>query len=91
MSTAESAERFTVLIVPGLRDAVDDHWQTLLQRTLRSAARPVASVLPMGRDAAFPCDIVPGFLYLLLIPMIRLIVRRERHELAALPVAERAP
>ena len=51
----------------------------------------LASVLPMGRDAAFPCDIVPGFLYLLLIPMIRLIVRRERHELAALPVAERAP
>ena len=47
---ADSADRFTVLIVPGLRDAVDDHWQTLLQRDLRKAARPVASVLPMGRE-----------------------------------------
>jgi hypothetical protein len=47
---ADNADRFTVLIVPGLRDAVDDHWQTLLQRDLRKAARPVASVLPMGRE-----------------------------------------
>ena len=47
---ADHADRFTVLIVPGLRDAVDDHWQTLLQRDLRKAARPVASVLPMGRE-----------------------------------------
>jgi predicted alpha/beta hydrolase family esterase len=46
----DHADRFTVLIVPGLRDAVDDHWQTLLQRDLRKAARPVASVLPMGRE-----------------------------------------
>ena len=46
----DQADRFTVLIVPGLRDAVDDHWQTLLQRDLRKAARPVASVLPMGRE-----------------------------------------
>jgi len=47
---AESADRFTVLIVPGLRDAVDDHWQTLLESRLRKTARPVASVVPMGRD-----------------------------------------
>jgi hypothetical protein len=47
----------------------------------------LALVWPMGRDAAFPCDVVPGFLYFLLIPMIRLIVRRE---LAALAVAEPA-
>jgi hypothetical protein len=47
---AESADRFTVLIVPGLRDAVDDHWQTLLEASLRKSAQPVASVLPMGRD-----------------------------------------
>jgi predicted alpha/beta hydrolase family esterase len=40
---ADHADRFTVLIVPGLRDAVDDHWQTVLQRDLRKAARPVAS------------------------------------------------
>ncbi len=50
MTLAETADRFTVLVVPGLRDEVDDHWQTLLQRNLRKAARPVASVLPMGRE-----------------------------------------
>jgi uncharacterized membrane protein len=50
----------------------------------------LALVLPMGRDAAFPCDVVPGLLYFLLIPMIRLIVRRERRELGALAVAEPA-
>ena len=47
---ADSADRFTVLIVPGLRDAVDDHWQTLLEKRLQREARPVASVVPMGRD-----------------------------------------
>ena len=35
----------TVLIVPGLRDAVPQHWQTLLETKL---AR-VRSVPPMGR------------------------------------------
>jgi hypothetical protein len=40
----------TVLIVPGLRDAVAMHWQTLLEARLRAAGRPVASVPPMGRD-----------------------------------------
>lgn len=40
----------TVLIVPGLRDAVAQHWQTLLETQLRQAGRPVASVPPMGRD-----------------------------------------
>jgi hypothetical protein len=40
----------TVLIVPGLRDAVAQHWQTLLEARLRDAGRPVASVPPMGRD-----------------------------------------
>jgi uncharacterized membrane protein len=50
----------------------------------------LAIVLPMGRDAAFPCDIVPGILYLLLIPMIRLVMRRERRELGALGAAEPA-
>lgn len=39
----------TVLIVPGLRDAVAQHWQTLLEARLRAAGRPVASVPPMGR------------------------------------------
>jgi len=47
---ADHADRFTVLIVPGLRDAVDDHWQTLLEKSLRRTSRPVAAVLPMGRE-----------------------------------------
>lgn len=49
----------------------------------------LALVLPMGRGVPFPCDAVPGFLYLLLIPTIRVIMRRQRRELDALPVAER--
>lgn len=40
----------TVLIVPGLRDAVAGHWQTLLHARLAEAGRPVRSVAPMGRD-----------------------------------------
>ena len=40
----------TVLIVPGLRDHVAQHWQTLLAARLQAARRPVRSVPPMGRD-----------------------------------------
>ena len=40
----------TILIVPGLRDAVTRHWQTLLEARLRAAGTPVAGVLPMGRE-----------------------------------------
>jgi predicted alpha/beta hydrolase family esterase len=40
----------SVLIVPGLRDAVAQHWQTLLEASLRAEGRPVTSVAPMGRD-----------------------------------------
>jgi predicted alpha/beta hydrolase family esterase len=40
----------TILIVPGLRDAVPRHWQTLLEARLRAAGTPVAGVLPMGRE-----------------------------------------
>lgn len=40
----------TILIVPGLRDHVAEHWQTLLEARLRAAGRPVAAVKPMGRD-----------------------------------------
>jgi uncharacterized protein len=36
----------TVLIVPGLRDHVDDHWQTLLAARLQH----VRTVPPMGRE-----------------------------------------
>ena len=40
----------TILIVPGLRDAVAQHSQTLLEARLRADGRPVAAVPPMGRD-----------------------------------------
>ena len=40
----------TVLIVPGLRDAVAQHWQTLLETRLRAQGRPVAAVPPLGRE-----------------------------------------
>ncbi|MGY2492892.1 RBBP9/YdeN family alpha/beta hydrolase [Cupriavidus sp. CP313] len=40
----------TIVIVPGLRDHVAQHWQTLLEARLRAEDRPVASVAPMGRE-----------------------------------------
>lgn len=49
MSPAPQAGVPTVLIVPGLRDAAPEHWQTLLEARLRDSRRPVASVPPMGR------------------------------------------
>jgi len=42
--------KYTVLIVPGLRDAVPQHWQTLLEAQLRTAGQAVASVPPLGRE-----------------------------------------
>lgn len=42
--------RPTILIVPGLRDHVAQHWQTLLEAKLTAEGRPVASVPPMGRE-----------------------------------------
>ena len=39
----------TVLIVPGLRDQVDVHWQTLLAADLQAQGRKVRTVPPMGR------------------------------------------
>lgn len=42
--------RPTVLIVPGLRDHVAQHWQTLLEARLLAAGAPVASVPAMGRE-----------------------------------------
>ena len=41
---------YTVLIVPGLRDAVPQHWQTLLEAQLRAAGQAVAGVPPLGRE-----------------------------------------
>ena len=40
----------TVLIVPGLRDHVDAHWQTLLAHRLHARGSRVHSVPPMGRE-----------------------------------------
>jgi predicted alpha/beta hydrolase family esterase len=40
----------TILIVPGLRDHVDAHWQTLLARELEARGRTVRTVPPMGRE-----------------------------------------
>lgn len=45
MRSAATPVNATVLIVPGLRDAVAQHWQTLLEPQLPR----VRSVLPMGR------------------------------------------
>lgn len=42
--------RVTVLIVPGLRDAVPAHWQSWLATALAQRQQPVYSVVPMGRD-----------------------------------------
>ena len=42
----------TVLFVPGLRDHVEDHWQTLLARKLGSGSRTVP---PLERDK-LSCD-----------------------------------
>lgn len=39
-----------IVIVPGLRDHVEQHWQTQLEARLRAARRPVVAVAPMGRD-----------------------------------------
>ena len=46
MSTSQQA---TLLIVPGLRDHVQDHWQTHLERKL-SSVRNVVSVPPLETD-----------------------------------------
>lgn len=39
----------TILIVPGLRDHVPDHWQTHLELALHESGRQVVAVAPMGR------------------------------------------
>ncbi|MER7841935.1 alpha/beta fold hydrolase [Streptomyces sp. NPDC096040] len=40
----------TVVIVPGLRDHVRDHWQTLLAERLAEAGRVVRTVPPLERE-----------------------------------------
>ncbi len=46
----------TVLIVPGLRDNVDAHWQTHAARTLPAAGFAVRSVAPLGRENLSCCE-----------------------------------
>ncbi len=41
----------TILVVPGLRDQVAQHWQTLLVPRLRAQGQAVCAVAPMGRTA----------------------------------------
>jgi len=43
------AANATILIVPGLRGEVPDHWQTLLTTQLAARGLPVQTVAPMGR------------------------------------------
>jgi predicted alpha/beta hydrolase family esterase len=45
----------TVLIVPGLRDHVVEHWQTLLAARLPALGLKARTVLPMGREH-LDCD-----------------------------------
>lgn len=40
----------TLLLVPGLRDHVAEHWQTLLQAELQTTQQKVASVAPLEHD-----------------------------------------
>lgn len=40
----------TILIVPGLRDHVAEHWQTLLEQKLLAAGKPARSVPPLEHD-----------------------------------------
>ena len=49
MTMTTAATMPTVLIVPGLRDHVDAHWQTLLAADLKAQGRQVRTVPPMGR------------------------------------------
>ena len=42
--------QFTVVIVPGLRDHVAQHWQTLLLQKLQQQNQSVYAVEPLGRE-----------------------------------------
>ena len=50
MTMAASGVLPTILIVPGLRDHVEAHWQTLLTGSLRQRGDTVRCVPPMGRS-----------------------------------------
>ncbi len=46
----DGMQQSTVLIVPGLRGHVAEHWQTLLAEKLAAQGRAVVTVPPMGRE-----------------------------------------
>lgn len=52
--TSNTTDTATILIVPGLRDHVPEHWQTLLQTQLELDGRKVACV-PRRTDAKLSC------------------------------------
>ncbi|WP_406142000.1 RBBP9/YdeN family alpha/beta hydrolase [Streptomyces sp. NBC_01089] len=47
MSTPTEA---TIVVVPGLRDHLPDHWQTILAERLTAAGRAVLTVAPLTED-----------------------------------------
>ncbi|SEM51001.1 RBBP9/YdeN family alpha/beta hydrolase [Streptacidiphilus jiangxiensis] len=49
------ADDTTVIIVPGLRDHVAEHWQTHLAEALASAGRQVRTLAPADADDRFSC------------------------------------
>jgi predicted alpha/beta hydrolase family esterase len=53
--TTDTSDTATILIVPGLRDHVPGHWQTLLQAQLEREGRKVACV-PRRTDAKLSCE-----------------------------------
>ena len=40
----------TILIIPGLRDHVEEHWQTLLAKELTAQSVPCVTVPPLEQD-----------------------------------------
>jgi predicted alpha/beta hydrolase family esterase len=53
VSDGDPALDTTVIIVPGLRDHVAEHWQTHLAEALASAGRPVRTLAPADADDRF--------------------------------------
>jgi predicted alpha/beta hydrolase family esterase len=42
--------KHTILIIPGLRDHVEEHWQTLLAKELTAQSVPCVTVPPLEQD-----------------------------------------
>ncbi|MFB7268094.1 alpha/beta hydrolase, partial [Streptomyces nojiriensis] len=46
----------TIVIVPGMREHVEDHWQTIVAKRLGDAGRTVRTVPPLVRDRLSRAD-----------------------------------